>query len=73
MPKKRPVRPNVKNLRKVVGEGYSSLLIVQSILAGHFKRDHLVMRKIQRLVKAYSDLKKQCSDELDEATGDSEA
>ena len=60
MPKKRPVKGSSAHLNEVVHEGFSSLLVVRSILAGHFKQTDRVMRKIERLVEDYSEFRKEC-------------
>ena len=69
MPKKRPVtKHSTTHLKKVVHEGFSSLLIVRSILAGHFKKDDRLMRKIERFVEDYSEFRKECEDEFSKRT-----
>jgi hypothetical protein len=69
MPKKRPVTKNsVLHLKEVVHEGFSSLLIVRSILSGHFKRDERLKQKIERLVEDYADFKKDCEAEFSKRT-----
>jgi len=61
MPKKRPVTKNSSShLKKVVHDGFSSLLTVRSILAGHFKQSDKAMRKIERFVEDYSEFQKEC-------------
>lgn len=65
MPKKRPVtKGDSAHLKKVVHEGFSSLIGVRSIMAGHFKQTDRVMRKIERLVDDYTEFKKECESEF---------
>lgn len=65
MPKKRPVtRSSSAHLKKVVHEGFSSLLTVRSILAGHFKQTDRVMRKIEQMVEDYTEFRKECESEF---------
>ena len=65
MPKKRPVtKGSSAHLKKVVHEGFSSLLVVRSILAGHFKQSDRVMKKIERLVEDYNEFQKESESEF---------
>lgn len=65
MPKMRPItKQNTEHLTKVVHEGFSSLLVVRSILSGHFKRDEHVRKRIQKFVEDYADFKKECQREF---------
>ena len=65
MPKKRPINSrDVPHLKKVVHEGFSSLLIVRSILSNHFRLDERPIKRIERFVQDYKQFAKECEDEI---------
>jgi hypothetical protein len=65
MPRKRPVTTNtIPHLRQVMKDGFSSLLTVRSIFAGHFKQDDKVKRRIERLVEDYTDFEREVEREF---------
>ena len=45
-------------------DGFSSLLTVRSIFAGHFKQDDKVKRRIERLVEDYTDFEREVEREF---------
>ena len=71
MPKKKPITKHSKMyLTKVVHDGFSSLLIVRSILAGHLRRDERLMRRIGRFVDDYGDFERECEGEFLKRAGE---
>jgi sulfite reductase beta subunit-like hemoprotein len=69
MPRKRPVTTaTIPHLRKVMKEGFSSLITVRSIFAGHFKQDDKVKRRIERLVEDYQEFEREVERELGKKT-----
>jgi hypothetical protein len=65
MPKEKPVtQESSTHLLNTVHDGYSSLLIVRSILSGYFNRDEQLIYEIERLVKEYAKFQKQCENEF---------
>ena len=70
MPRKRPVtKYSSKHLKRVLHDGFSSLLTVRSILGGHFKRDERLMRRIERFVEDYGEFQKECESEFSKRAG----
>jgi hypothetical protein len=70
MPRKRPLtKSSATHLKKIIHDGFSGLLTVRSILAGYFRRDEKLMRKMQRIVEDYGEIQKECESEFSKKAG----
>ena len=60
MPRKRPVNnEHIDYLQKTISQGYSSLILVKSILSGYLNKDAAMIVELNDLCRRYSKFKKE--------------